>query len=50
MKVVKGLYARNGYVVQTILMDLEFEKVRVDTDTLGIPDDFHRLHRFITLV
>ena len=28
MKVVKGLYARNGYVVQTILMDLEFEKVR----------------------
>ncbi|KAL7526687.1 hypothetical protein ACHAXR_001602, partial [Thalassiosira sp. AJA248-18] len=28
IKVVKGLYARNGYTVNTILMDLEFEKVK----------------------
>ena len=28
MKVIKGLYARNGFVVNTILMDLEFEKVK----------------------
>ncbi|KAL7524728.1 hypothetical protein ACHAXR_001865 [Thalassiosira sp. AJA248-18] len=30
MKVVKGLYGRNGYIVNTILMDLEFEKVQVE--------------------
>jgi hypothetical protein len=52
MKVVRGMYERNGFVVNAILMDLEFEKVKdecpqVEINTAGAREHVGEIERMI---
>ena len=55
MKVVKGMYERNGFVVNAILMDLEFESVKevcplVEINTVAAREHVGEIERMIRTV